>query len=401
LEVAALREKDRFRAILRFADEANEGYFRMRMEEIARLADVSIATVSRVMNGSSLVSESTAARVRQVMKETRYLPNNTATSLKSGISRIYGLIIPDITNPFFPEFIKAFESIAIEKNEEILLANSDFHPNGMELSIRRLVTRHVQGVALLVSQVPDETCDALLKNSVPMVTFDRRIIGPGTSDVAIDSWPGMDQAVAHLKGFGHKRIAYIGGIADEPISDHRFQSFLRALKKHDLPLWPELVRVGDYRIRGGESAMSELLSLNTLPTAVIAANDLTAIGAMRVIHERGYSTGRDFSVVGFDDIELSGIISPALTTIALSRVQLARCFFDALESFKRRVDCDGRQWKVDTDLVVRQSTGPAPRSHRKRSGSSQPVNGLAMLPAGAARQDDGKPVLDKRRERFL
>ena len=358
------------------------------MEEIARLADVSIATVSRVMNGSSLVSESTAARVRQVMKETRYLPNNTATSLKSGISRIYGVIIPDITNPFFAEFIKAFESIAIEKNEEILLANTDFHPSGMELSIRRLVTRQVQGAALLVSQVSEETCDALLKNNVPMVTFDRRVTGPGTSDVAIDSLPGMDQAVAHLKELGHKRIAYIGGIAGEPISDHRDHSFLRALKNHDLPLWPELVRVGDYRIRGGESAMSGLLSLPTPPTAVIAANDLTAIGAMRVIHERGYAAGRDFSIVGFDDIELSGILSPALTTIALSRVQLARCFFDALESFKRRVDCAGRQWKVETRLVVRQSTGRPRRSGRKRRSSSSGGNGTA---AGA------KPMLDKRR----
>jgi LacI family transcriptional regulator len=353
----------------------------MRMEEIARLAGVSIATVSRVMNGSSLVSEDTAVRVRQVMKETRYLPNNTATSLKSGISRIYGLIIPDITNPFFPEFIKAFESIAIEKNEEILLANTDFHPDGMQLSIRRLVTRQVQGIALLVSEVSEEASESLFKNNVPMATFDRRIIGPGISDVAIDNWPGMEQAVVHLKGLGHKRIAYIGGIADEPISNHRLVAFVRALKKHDLPLHDELIRVGDYRIHGGETAMAELLSLRQLPTAVIAANDLTAIGAMRVIHERGYVTGRDFSIVGFDGIDLSGIIFPALTTIALSRLQLARCFFEALESFERSVERVGRQFKVETRLVVRQSTGrvSAARRGRRRvaAAGAPPADGTA------------------------
>jgi DNA-binding LacI/PurR family transcriptional regulator len=338
----------------------------MRMEEIARLAGVSIATVSRVMHGSPKVSEKTTARVRRVMEEERYFPNDTATSLKSGISRIYGVIIPDITNPFFPEFIKEFESIAIEKNQEILLANTDFHPDGMELSIRRLVTRQVEGAALLVSRVSERTCDALLKNDVPMATFDRRVIGAGMSDVAIDASPGLDQAVEHLKSLRHSRIAYIGGIADEPISNHRLDSFVQAMKKYDLPLHPELIRIGDYRIHGGEMAMAELLALGGPPTAVIAANDLTAIGAMRVIGERGYATGRDYSVVGFDDIQLSGIIRPGLTTIALSRHELARRFFDALEALKRRVDHPGRQYMVETRLVVRQSTGRARRAPGKR-----------------------------------
>jgi LacI family transcriptional regulator len=351
----------------------------MRMEEIAKLAGVSIATVSRVMNGSSLVSEITAVRVRQVMKEMHYLPNNTATSLKSGISRIYGLIIPDITNPFFPEFIKAFESIAIQKNEEILLTNTDFHPDGMQLSIRRLVTRQVQGAALLVSEVSEEAADSLFKNNVPIVTFDRRIIGPGTSDVAIDNWPGMDQAVAHLKSLNHRRIAFIGGIAHEPISGHRRHAFVRAMKKHDLPIHEERIRVGDWRIHGGETAMSELLALPMLPTAIIAANDLTAIGAMRVIHENGYLPGRDFSLVGFDGIDLSGIISPALTTIEMSRFQLARCFFDALELFERRVQREGTQFKVETSLVVRQTTDWARSPSRGRRRAPKPVSSAAAV----------------------
>jgi DNA-binding LacI/PurR family transcriptional regulator len=364
------------------------------MEEIARLAGVSIATVSRVMHGSPLVSEETASRVRQVMEETRYFPNNTATSLKSGISNIYGVIIPDITNPFFPEFIKAFESIAIEKNQEIMLANSDFHPDGMDLSIRRLVTRQVQGVALLVSSVEERICDALRKNGVPMVTFDRRMVGPGMSDVAIDPQPGMEQAVAHLKGLRHRRIAYIGGIAGEPISVHRFEAFARAMKDHNLLLRPELIRIGDYRIHGGEAAMSELLSLGTPPTAVIAANDLTAIGAMRVMGEHGYVPGRDCSVVGFDDIELSGIIVPALTTMALSRRELARSFYAALESQERRVDLPGRQYEVETRLVIRQSTGSARRAKPKRGPAA---TGRASLLAKIAAKTAKRASLDNGR----
>lgn len=361
------------------------------MEEIARLAGVSIATVSRVMHGSLLVSDETAARVRRVMEEAQYFPNNTATSLKSGISRIYGVIIPDITNPFFPEFIKAFESIAIEKNQEVLLANSDFHPDGMDLSIRRLLTRQVQGVALLVSSVEARICDALMKNDVPMVTFDRRVAGAGASDVAIDPLPGMKQAVAHLKGLGHSRIGWIGGIPGEPISVHRFEAFAAAMRSHNLSVHPELLRTGDYRILGGETAMAELLSLRTPPTAVIAANDLTAIGATRAMGERGYVPGRDCSVVGFDDIELSGIIVPALTTMALSRRELARSFYEALESLKRRAETPGRQYTVETRLVIRQSTGPARRLRSKRR---QGVAARALLLAKIAEKTAKRASLD-------
>jgi DNA-binding LacI/PurR family transcriptional regulator len=324
----------------------------MLMEEIARLAGVSTATVSRVMHRSPLVSPRTAQRVREIMEKAHYFPNNTATSLKSGISRIYGLIIPDITNPFFPEFIKAFETIAVEKNQEILLANTDFHPTGMEISIRRLLTRQVEGIALLVSEVSKATADALAKNRVPLVTFDRR----GVSDVAIDNWPGFDQAIEHLKALRHTRIAYIGGTVDEPVTNHRLKAFVRALKKHDLVVYPELVRPGDWRIGGGESAMAELLSLDCLPTAIIGANDLTAIGAIRVLHERGHSIPGDFSVIGFDDIEFSRIVSPHLTTMALPRSELAARFFEALQAFGRSIETPGSQYAVKSRLVVRQST---------------------------------------------
>lgn len=316
------------------------------------------------MHGSPLVSDKTAERVRRVMKKAHYFPNVTATSLKFGASRLYGLIIPDITNPFFPEFIKAFESIAVKEKQEVLLANTDFHPDGMQLSLRRLLTRQVEGVALLVSVLP-EIAASFRKNKVPIVTFDRRIIGRGISDVAIDSWPGMDQSIRHLKELGHTRIAYIGGILAEPISDHRYDSFVRALKKHDLVLRPEYLKVGDYRIHGGTATMTELLSLKDRPTAIVAANDLTAIGAMRVIAEHGYSVGTDFSVIGFDGIQFSEIVTPPLTTMELSRHDLAKNFLSALQGFERRADRTGKQYTVETSLLVRQSTGPVKNGFRR------------------------------------
>jgi LacI family transcriptional regulator len=334
------------------------------MEEIAEMAGVSTATVSRVMHGSPLVSNKTAERVRSVMEKMHYFPNVTATTLKHGASHIYGLIIPDITNPFFPEFIKAFESIAVRENQEVLIANTDFHPDGMQLSIRRLLTRQAEGVALLVSVLPD-IATSFHKNGVPIVTFDRRIVGNGISDVGIDSRSAMHKSVQHLKELGHSKIGYIGGIAAEPTSDHRFNSFVKALKKHDLVCHSEFLKIGNYRIGGGTAAMTEILSQKYRPTAIIAVNDLTAIGAMRVITAHGYSIGADFSIIGFDDIQFSELVTPALTTMALSRVELAKNFFNALQSFERSIEKNGKQYLVKARLVVRQSTGRPRKSRQK------------------------------------
>jgi len=342
----------------------------MRMEEIARMAKVSIATVSRVMHNSPLVSEPTADRVRKVMEKARYFPNNTATSLKSGISHIYGLIIPDITNPFFPELVKAFESIAVKENQEVLLANTDFHPDGMRLSIRRMLTRQVEGIALMVSELSEETAESLTKNRIPLVTFDRRFTDRGMSDVAIDNWPGLDQAIEHLKHLRHTRIAYIGGTPGEPVTDHRFRAFVRALKKHDLVYYPEFFRAGDWRIHGGETAMADLLSHQNLPTAIFGVNDLTAIGAMRVIREHGYSIPEDFSVMGFDGIDFTELFVPRITTVELSRKELAAAFFHALAHFERSADKPGKQYAVKTRLVVRESTTRVRKQEKIRLGGT-------------------------------
>lgn len=337
----------------------------MLMSEIARLAGVSTATVSRVMHDSPLVKRKTADRVREVMAQARYFPNNTATSLRSGRSRIYGLIIPDLTNPFFPEFIKAFETIAIRNEQEILLANTDFHPAGMQMSIQRMLTRQVEGIAIMVSELSEETTDALIKNRVPAVTFDRRHTSAGFSDVKIDNRPGIEEAVEHLKALGHTRIAYIGGTAAEPVSSHRLNTVARALKKHGLVLRPELTLAGDWRVSGGEQAMRALLELNRSPTAILAANDLTALGAMRVIHERGYSVPEDFSVIGFDNIGFAELSHPPLTSVAMPREELAQAFFTSLEEFERRADKPGRQHAIKTRLIVRRSTAHPPRNRTR------------------------------------
>ena len=330
----------------------------MDMRDIAKLAGVSSATVSRVINGSNLVRPGTAERVRRVIEELKFVPNGSATTLKYGKSSSYGLIIPDITNPFFPEFIRSFEGILISRNQDMLMATTDFHASRMQQTIHRMLVRQVDGVALLASEIETGPIETLIRNRVPLVTMDRRLIGRGLSDVSIHYASGMIQAVEHLKQLKHKKIGYIGGSAGLTISDHRERSFLKALERAGLKLDPKFVWVGNYRVSGGETAMVEVLKMKDQPTAIIAANDLTAIGALRVIHREGMSVPQDFSIVGFDDIEMSDIVYPPLTTMRLPRHELAEAFATALESSAKDPHAMGKQYSVKTSLVVRNSTGP-------------------------------------------
>jgi len=336
----------------------------MDMRDIAKIAGVSSATVSRVINGSNLVRPDTADRVRHVIDEMKFFPNTNATTLKYGKSSTYGLIIPDITNPFFPEFIRCFEKILVENNQEMLMATTDFHPTRIQQSVRRMLVRKVDGVALLASEIETESIEALIHNCVPLVTMDRRKVGPGLSDVAIDNTSGMAPAIEHLKSLGHTRIGYIGGSSKRSISDHRANAFMKVMKEFDLPVNLDYLQEGNYRITGGEAAMTEILRMSDRPTAILTANDLTAIGALRVLRQRGYSVPEDFSVVGFDDIELSDIIYPSLTTIRLPRFEFAETFFRALRDAGKDPNAMGKKYVVNTSLVVRGSTGPVAKKPR-------------------------------------
>jgi LacI family transcriptional regulator len=331
----------------------------MDMRGIAKLAGVSSATVSRVINGSAFVKPETAERVRRVIDELKFYPNSSATTLKHGRSSTYGLIIPDITNPFFPEFIKSFEQILVANNRDMLMSTTDFHPSRTQQSISRMLIRKVDGVALLASEIETGPIEALIHNRVPLVTMDRRVTGPGLSDVRIDYGSGMHQAVRHLKELNHKKIAFIGGSPGPTISDHRYTAFLEAMQSIGLKVRSEYVKAGNYRIPGGEAAMKELLALHERPTAVLAANDLTAIGALRAMQQRGVRAPDEISMIGFDDIELSDVIHPPLTTLRLSRNDLATIFFKALEAARIEPHAPGQQYSLSASLIVRGSTAKA------------------------------------------
>ncbi|HVU46046.1 MAG TPA: LacI family DNA-binding transcriptional regulator [Terracidiphilus sp.] len=338
------------------------------MRDIAKIAGVSSATVSRVINGLNTVRPATAERVRRVIEEHKFIPNGSATTLKYGRSSTYGLIIPDITNPFFPEFIHAFEGLLADIDRNMLMATTASHPPRVQKTIHRMLVSQVDGIALLASEIETEPIEAMIKNRVPLVTMDRRVVGKGLSDIAVDNDTGMKEAIDHLVRLRHRKIGYIGGIAGPTISDHRLTSFIDAMQGHGLQIETQFLRIGDFRITGGEAAMTELLQLKKRPTAILTANDLTAIGALRVIHRCGLTVPGDFSIIGFDDIELSDIVYPPLTTIRLPRHEMAKRFVGALAALAQDPHGSGRQYKVETSLVIRSSTGLA-----KKSASTPPT----------------------------
>ena len=334
------------------------------IHEIAKLAGVSTATVSRVVNGSDRVSASTAERVQAVIQQLHYVPDNRAVHLSRGKSQIYGIIIPDLTNPFFTETVKEFEALLYENEQELLVANTDFHGTRLQQSVRRMLLRRVDGVAILTSELEAAALESLVQNRIPVVTTDHYRIGNGINDIAVDFAVGIDQLVEHLKQLGHTQLGFIGGTEGLVTSNARRSGFLDAVVKHGLGSRTEWIRAANYTIEGGTAAMQQILALGEIPTAVLCANDLTAIGALRTAHAHGLDVPGDISIAGCDDIAMADIVHPPLTTLRISRKQYARMLFDALEEAGKDLSQPGRRYILPLHLVTRQSTGAVPARPR-------------------------------------
>ena len=339
------------------------------MREIAKLAGVSSATVSRVINGSSLVTDETRQRIERIIQDLNFVPNNRAIHLKNGKSQIYGIVIPDLTNPFFTELVKIFEALLVENDQELLVANTDFHATSLQRSVRRMLLRRVDGVALVTSELEAAELESLVHNRIPVVTADHYRIGRGHSDIAVDFAGGKAQLIAHLKELGHRNVGFIGGTDGLVTSRVRRESFLDAVVRQGLSSREGWIVEGNFKIDGGSRAMKKILGEAEIPTAIVAANDLTAIGALRTAHEMGIRVPQDMSIAGCDDIEMSDIVFPPLTTLRISRREYASMLIEALRSAGEDLSKVGRQFKLPMQLVIRESTGPAPAHSDRRSRS--------------------------------
>ena len=328
----------------------------MNIKEVAKHAKVSTATVSRTINGSDKVSARTAERVRKAIKELNFYPNTHARTLVSGRSRMLGLIISDITNPFFPELVKHFEDQAVQKGLEVIIANTDYKPRRMAECIRRMLERKVDGTAIMTSEADPALLHELTRRSIPTVFMDTGKNSSLSANINIDYAQGIQEGLQHLFSLNHRRIAFISGPLNLQSAQRRLDAFVAGMKARGIKVESEMIEKGDHRIEGGIFAMRNLLRLPEPPTAVMTSNDMTAIGALGTIHDAGLQVPRDISLIGFDDISFAHLTQPPLTTIRLSRSQLAITALAALERLMRRENDEDVDYTIPTHLVMRNST---------------------------------------------
>ena len=332
---------------------------RFDIRDVAKRAKVSIATVSRTINGVPTVDPDLAARVWKAVEQLKYYPNTQARALVSGKSRIFGLLISEITNPFFPELIQGFEDIAVRNGYDILISSTSNDPERMELCIRRLLERKVEGVAVMTFGIEAPLLDQLADRSIPLVFVDMSLDNPLSSTLVVDYKTGIFQGVAHLLDLGHTDIGFVSGPLRQRSAFLRKQAFQAAIRAGGEKSRAEWLIEGDHTLEGGMRAMEELLALKQRPTAILCSNDMTAIGALRVLAKKGIRVPEDFSVIGFDNIHLAEFVYPALTTIQMSRKDLAHSAFEALKSAVESTNeaTRRREFPIPTSLIVRHSTG--------------------------------------------
>lgn len=311
-----------------------------------------------MINSPSLVDPATAKRVLKAIDELKYFPDVHARSLVSGRSNILGLIVSDITNPFFPELVKGFEDVVIQHGYEVLVSSTNYDPVRMALSVRRMLERQVEGVAIMTSEMDDHLIEQLVSRRVPTVFLDVGTPDERISNIVVDYAQGINEAVQHLADLGHQRIGFISGPETLASARVRRSSFLKSLEAHGFMHNDAWIRSGDHKVSGGIAAMNEMLRLADRPTAVLASNDLTAIGMMSAIRKAGLSVPEDISVVGFDDIWLAEFTEPPLTTVQFPRIQVAEQACRALMSDLGKLPAEeqSHEYRVETHLIVRGST---------------------------------------------
>jgi LacI family transcriptional regulator len=346
----------------------------LSIHEVAKRARVSIATVSRTINGIPTVTPQLSRRVWKVIEELGYYPNTQARSLVSGRSRIFGLIVSEITNPFFPEIVQSFEDIAVQNNYEVLLTSTVHDPKRMALSVRRMIERRVEGVAIVTFGMEEALFEDLKSRNVPLVFIDVGPSLPRISNIRIDYLHGLRQAVQHIAALRHEKIAFISGPLTLRSAIARQRAFSQSMEEIGLPTEPNYLIEGNHTMEGGIAAMRKLLALPKRPTAVICSNDMTAMGVMRESYDQGVHIPRDLSVIGFDDIRLSQFVVPPLTTVRMSQTDIARLAFNALlaETQRKTPSPSGTEYTLRTALVLRHSTAMAPKN---------PSRGKLKIPA--------------------
>lgn len=329
------------------------------MRDIAARAAVSTATVSHVINQTAYVSPMLRERVVKAIRELNYQPNAVARSLKTKKSKTVGMIIPDITNPFFPAVVRGAEDVLLHEGYTLILGNSDGDRRKEELYYRTFQTKRVDGILLIVSPSshPPEYLRHHSPDALPIVYVDRFHRGLRGDVVIADNAGGSYQAVCHLLACGHRRVGIITGPLELVNARMRLEGYKRALSEHRLRLEEELIRPGRFDVQSGYEQTIKLLKLAKPPTAVFVSNALMTMGCLRALGESGVRCPQELALVSFDDLEWFALSRPGITAVTQPAYELGAT---AAELLVKRISgklCGPPYRKVlTTKLMVRESS---------------------------------------------
>lgn len=334
------------------------------IKDVAAHAGVSVATVSAVINNNKYVSPDLMQRVQESIAALSYERNSLAQGLKKQTSQTIGLIISDITNPYFTSVVRGVEDVANAHGYSLILGNTDENPKKEMNYIRLLESKRVDG---LIMARPAPGNDAYLRswptNRLPLVSIGYLPKDESIDAVLIDNVGGARQAVEHLITLGHRRIGIVTGLPGITATEERLVGYQQALGAHGLPLDPALIAEGNLRIDGGERAALQLLNQSTArPTALFVTNGLMVIGALRAIDRVEMRCPEDIALVGFDDFEWAAVMRPRLTTVRQPTYEIgqkaAQILFDRLEER----DATPQVIRIEPQLIIRESSGAALQS---------------------------------------
>ena len=331
-----------------------------RIQDVAKLADVSTATVSRALATPERVSPEARARVLEAIAKTGYVPNPAARTLRSQKTYMVLVVLPDLSNTFFSKILRGIEETLFEAGYGMIISDLDGSPEKEAHFAAFTAAGRVDGAILLNGHLFGQSREAEgqpARIKIPLVAVCEAIPGADIPQIEIDNRAAAYGMTQHLASLGHRSIAYVSGPASNILERERFQGFKDGLGAAGLPFDPALVLAGDYTIEAGVRAGQELVARSTRPTAVFCTSDEMAIGLMRTLFSAGLRVPEDISVAGFDDIEFAAVAEPPLTTIHQPRRELGQAAASALiELLQGRPS--PKRIRLETELVIRDSVAP-------------------------------------------
>ncbi|HEY0207938.1 LacI family DNA-binding transcriptional regulator [Acerihabitans sp.] len=332
---------------------------KVSIHDVAREAGVALSTVSNALSGKDNVRPDTRLKVQAAADRLGYRVSVVARSLRMRRTFTLGVLLADVANPSSPDFLRGIEDVADREHCSLLVCNTDGKLEKQLEQMRVLLDRRVDGLVLLSQHCRQPEVRELLAGDTPYVLLQRRALEHEDTYVGANNEEGIGAAVKHLVGLGHRRIGLIRGPDDSSTADERYAAYLQAMAAHRLPVPEGYVVQGDYHVMGGYQAAKRFFAMRPRPTAILAANDMSAIGVMNAAHEAGLAIPADFSLIGLDDIEMASFSPINLTTIALQRREMGAAASTLLMKMIRQKSTPKPKKKIfPMKLIVRGSTGP-------------------------------------------